>query len=140
MNPKQLDDTLCVLPQIALDDVALAAQCGFRSIINNRPDGEEPGQPTSAEIEAAARAAGLEYLHLPIVPGQVSDDQIDRFDKALETMPKPILGFCRTGTRSTTLWALARCCDLGAGTVCECAADAGYDLSAMRARLEQRQG
>jgi len=140
MTPKTLCEMMAVDKQLTVDGVAEAAKQGYRSIINNRPDGEEPGQPTSAEIGAAARAAGMEYVHIPVVPGQIADDQVAAFEKALEVLPKPILGYCKSGMRASTLWALCRCCDLGADAAIDSAAKAGYDLAPLRPRLEARAG
>lgn len=98
-----------VSPQLepqALPDVAAA---GFKSVINNRPDGEGgPSQPTSAEMEAAARAAGLDYAHLPVQPAVQTPEEIARFAELLATLPKPILAFCRSGARSTRLFNAAQ--------------------------------
>jgi uncharacterized protein (TIGR01244 family) len=98
-----------------------------RLIVNNRPDREEPGQPHSAEIEAAARAAGLGYRHIPVAKG-FSAWQVEAMADALEH--GPVLAFCRSGMRSTHLWALARASrGIPAPTLIGLAADAGYDLS-----------
>jgi uncharacterized protein (TIGR01244 family) len=99
---------LSVTPQLDPDAMAAVAEAGFHSVINNRPDFEGgPTQPTSAAIEAAARAAGLEYVHLPVAPGYQSPEEIARFGELLQTLPKPVLAFCRTGTRSTKLYVAA---------------------------------
>ena len=88
--------------------LALLAQAGFKSVINNRPDHEGGAdQPTSATIEAAAAAAGLSYAHLPVAPGYQSPEEIARFRELLDAMPKPMLVFCRTGTRSGKLFQAA---------------------------------
>ncbi len=88
--------------------MALLAQAGFKSVINNRPDHEGgTDQPTSAAIEAAAMAAGLRYAHLPVAPGYQSPEEIARFRELLDAMPKPLLVFCRTGTRSGKLFQAA---------------------------------
>ncbi len=99
---------VCVAPQLTPEAMAEAAAAGFRSVINNRPDHEHgPGQPTSAEIEAAARAAGLEYRHLPVDGGYQSPEEIAAFAKLLGELPRPILAFCRSGARSTRLFMAA---------------------------------
>lgn len=104
-----LDPDLCVAPQLMPAAMAAAAQAGFRSVVNNRPDYEEgPEQPTSAAIEAAARAAGLEYVHLPVSGGYQSPEEIAAFARLLATLPRPILAFCRSGARSTKLYRAAR--------------------------------
>ena len=131
---KQLDSTTFVSGQIAPDDVAAL---GVTTIINNRPDGEEPGQPTSDAIEAAARAAEIDYRHIPVAGG-ISQPQVAQMADALAQAKGPVLAFCRSGTRSTYLWALARA-RLGddAEDLTAKAAAAGYDLSPVRAFLAQ---
>jgi uncharacterized protein (TIGR01244 family) len=94
--------------QLSADDIAQAAAAGFRSVINNRPDFEGgPEQPTSASMEAAARAAGLRYEWLPVAPNAHSADEIARFAELLKTLPTPILAFCRSGARSSKLFSAA---------------------------------
>src|SRR5690349_4398260 len=106
---QQLDATIAVAPQLAPEDLAWAANAGYRSVINNRPDFEGgPDQPTSAQIEAAAKAAGLAYAFLPVASGYQSPEEIERFAQLLQTLPKPILAFCRSGTRSGRLVGAAR--------------------------------
>ena len=96
------------LGQIRPEDVCEVARMGYKSIINNRPDGEGGAeQPTSVEIERAAQAAGLQYAYLPVISGQITADQAQQMAKLLETMPGPVLAFCRSGARSTNLYLLA---------------------------------
>ncbi len=100
---------VCVAPQLTPDAMAEAARQGFRSVVNNRPDFEHgPDQPTSAAIEAAARAAGLEYRFLPVDGGYQSPEQIAAFAKLLQELPRPMLAFCRSGARSTRLFIAAQ--------------------------------
>ncbi len=100
---------VCVAGQLTPAAMAEAAAAGFRSVVNNRPDAElVPGQPGSAEIEAAARAAGLEYRHLPVAPAWQSPDEIAAFAALLATLPRPLLAFCRSGARSARLYAAAQ--------------------------------
>lgn len=132
---KRLADGLSVSTFIRpeqLSDVAGA----FRTIINNRPDGEEPGQPTSAELAETAGRLGLHYIHIPVVPGRIEDEQVRRFADALATSPQPVLAFCRTGTRSTTLWALSQAGKRNPRDIIATAGTAGYDLSALQPKLE----
>jgi uncharacterized protein (TIGR01244 family) len=127
---RHVTDQLSVSPQIRLEDVAAAAAQGFRLIVNNRPDGEEPGQPTSAEVEAAARAAGLDYAHIPVRGGPTAD-QVEAERTLLETAPGPVLAFCRSGTRSIVTWSIGQA-QSGARSRDELkalGAQAGYDLS-----------
>ncbi len=103
-----IGDGLAVAPQLAPSAMAAAAALGFRSVINNRPDGEGGAdQPTSAAMEAAALAAGLQYAHLPVAPAVHTPEQIARFAALLDALPKPILAFCRSGARSTRLYRAA---------------------------------
>ena len=133
MQLHPLSKDLSVTTQIAVADIAALAAQGFRSIINNRPDAEEAGQPTSATLAAAAKQAGLDYRHIPVVPGQLQDAQVTAFAAALADLPGPVLAFCRTGTRSSTLWALQA--TGSADAILETARAAGYDLSGLRPRL-----
>jgi uncharacterized protein (TIGR01244 family) len=126
---RQLDDRTLVAGQIGVADIAEAKALGVTTIVNNRPDGEEFGQPLAAEIEAAAGAAGLDYRHIPVAGG-FSLDQVEAMAAALDGAEGKLLAFCRSGTRSTFLWALARKARGGDGEeIMRQAADAGYDLS-----------
>ncbi|HET7795165.1 MAG TPA: TIGR01244 family sulfur transferase [Rhizobacter sp.] len=99
---------VCVAPQLDPAAMAWAAQNGFKSVINNRPDFEGgPDQPTSAVMEAAARAAGLEYAFLPVNGAYQSPEEIARFAELLRTLPRPLLAFCRSGARSGKLYRAA---------------------------------
>jgi len=99
---------VCVAPQLTPEAMAEAARKGFKTLINNRPDYDEgPEQPTNASIEAAARAAGLVYVFLPVQGGYQSPEEIAAFAKLLAEMPRPILAFCRSGARSTRLFVAA---------------------------------
>ena len=131
---RRLDQTTFVaVRQLTVGDVSQAAAAGIRLIVNNRPDGEEPGQPSSAEIEAAARAAGLDYRHIP-VDGGFPPETVAAMAEALDR--GPVLAFCRSGTRSTFLWALARARRGGpAEESVAAAAAAGYDLRPISAWL-----
>ena len=104
----QLSADFCVAPQLDVAAMAWAQQNGFLSVINNRPDFEAgPDQPTSAVLEAAALAAGLRYAHLPVAPNMQTAEEIARFAELLAELPKPILAFCRSGTRSGKLYRAA---------------------------------
>ena len=95
-------------PQLTPEAMAAAAQAGFKAVINNRPDMEGgPDQPTSAAIEAAAKAAGLEYAYLPVNGGYQSPEEIARCAELLKSLPRPLLMFCRSGARSTRLYTQA---------------------------------
>jgi uncharacterized protein (TIGR01244 family) len=95
-------------PQLAPEDLAQAAAAGFRSIVNNRPDFEGgPSQPTSQAMRAAADAAGLDYAFLPVQPGFQTQDEIARMRELIDTLPKPMLAFCRSGARTSNLYRAA---------------------------------
>lgn len=123
-----LSESVFVSGQIQARDVARFAAGGITTIVNNRPDGEEPGQPSGAEIEAEARAAGLDYHHIPI-SGGFSNDAVEALGTALGEATGGVLIYCKSGTRSAYLWALARAADgAAAEELVSAAAQAGYDL------------
>lgn len=127
-----LDSTTFVAGQIRPEDVAAVAATGVTMIVNNRPDGEEPGQPAGDEIHRAAEAAGLAYRHIP-VSGGIATAQVEAMADALDAADGRLLAFCRSGTRSTHLWALARANRGADGDALIAQALAGgYDLSSIR--------
>ena len=136
MTVKKLTETLSVSTFVPPAKLARAA-AGFRTVINNRPDCEEPGQPSSESIAQAAREVGLDYVHIPVVPGQIGASDVDKFAGALDQHEGPVLAFCRTGTRSTMLWALSQAGQRSADEIIATAKEAGYDIEALRPKLEQ---
>jgi uncharacterized protein (TIGR01244 family) len=132
---RRVTDTLTVSPQIVEADLARAAAEGFALVINNRPDGEEPGQPTAATLETAALALGLNYLHVP-VRGGPGPEQVEAVRTAIESAGGPVLAFCRSGTRSIVTWALGQALagDTDRETLVDQGAAAGYDLSGVLPR------
>ncbi len=135
MIGKPLTPKLAVASQITPAEVARIAAEGYTAIINNRPDGEEPGQPRAAEVEAAARAAGLAYIHQPVVGTNITAADVETFSRLLEETPGRILAHCRTGTRCTMLWLLSQSGKQPADALLATARQAGYDLEALRPRL-----
>jgi uncharacterized protein (TIGR01244 family) len=126
---RRVTDALSVSPQITPQEVSQAKAQGFTTLINNRPDGEVPGQPTSAQIEAAAKAAGLAYVHIP-VRGGPTPEQVEQNRAAVEASDGPVLAFCRTGTRSIITWSIGEAqSGKDRGELVRLGADAGYDLS-----------
>ncbi len=126
---RRLDQNVWVAPQIAIADLEHAVAQGITVMVNNRPDGEDLGQPTSADMQAAAQAVGLDYIHAPVM-GMPSPDVVSKVATVL-AQDTPVLLYCRSGTRSTIAWALAMR-SLGRGEpdeLRETAANAGYDLS-----------
>jgi uncharacterized protein (TIGR01244 family) len=134
---KTLTDDILVAPQISVADIEEAKALGVTLVINNRPDHESPDQPEGSEIEAAARAAGMDYVAIPVTHAGFSAWQLDATEKALEASAGTVLAFCRSGTRSTLLWALTRA---RAGENCDklsaAAAKAGYDLTPVRPMMD----
>lgn len=136
---RPLDDTVTVSVQIHPDDVAAIARSGVKLIVNNRPDHEEPGQPTSAQIEAAATAAGLAYRHIPVTSATIGPVAVGAFADAIEAADGKVFAFCRSGTRCTVLWALATA-RAGSATpevIVGTAASQGYDIANLRPTLER---
>ncbi|MEM1396219.1 MAG: TIGR01244 family sulfur transferase [Pseudomonadota bacterium] len=130
-----LEPTYFVSPQITAEDVARAKEFGVTLIINNRPDGEEPGQPKGEMIAAAAKANGLAYVEIPIGRTGVTERHLDDFDKAQNGAGKT-LAFCRSGMRSTIVWAMAKArAGEDVASLIQSAADAGYDISGQEALL-----
>ena len=130
-----LTPTVSALPHPEIADIAALANRGYRSIISNRPDGESPDQPEWHDIKAAATARDMEVVHIPVVASAITEADVRKFVQALERLPKPIAAFCRTGTRSTLLWALANQASLTVDERIEIAAKGGYDLEPFRASL-----
>ena len=136
MKAVRLTPNLSVAPQLTEQELQEAAAAGFKTIINNRPDGEAPDQPRSDDLAAAAKRLGLDYRYIPVVSGRLSDDQVKEFRAVVTEGQKPSLAFCRTGTRSTTLWALAATDRLSANEILQIASAAGYNLDTLRLQLE----
>ena len=134
---RRLTDQLQVSPQIGLAEVAEAAAAGVTLIVNNRPEDESEDQTPGAEIEAAARAAGLSYITIPITHAGFSEPQVSAMAAALAGANGPVLAYCRSGTRSTLLWALAEASQGGdPDALTNMAAKAGYDLGPVRPLMD----
>jgi len=127
---RRVTEDFWVAPQLAAADLAAARAAGARTVVCNRPDGEEPGQPTAAELETAAAAAGLAFRALPFA-FPPSEAAIEANARILDGAERPVLAFCRTGTRSIAAWAIAEVLAerRAPEEVLELAAAAGYDLS-----------
>jgi sulfide:quinone oxidoreductase len=135
MQSVRLDDGLFVSPQVQVADLPALHQLGIRSLICNRPDGEEPGQPTADELAAAASSLNMEFAHIPVRTNGLDDDSIAAFGKALTTLPGPILAYCRTGNRSTSLWALSLAGKRSPNEIIASAKNTGFDVSKLAPRL-----
>ncbi|MDZ4776528.1 MAG: TIGR01244 family sulfur transferase [Alphaproteobacteria bacterium] len=135
---RRVTEDFYVSPQLDVADLPAAAAAGFRTVVRNRPDGEQPGQVTAEDVEAAAKAAGLAFHSVVLTsPSAATPADIAALETVIRDAPGPVLAYCRSGTRSVTLWALA-VVKSGAQTpeaAIEAARGAGYDLSAMAATL-----
>ena len=138
---RQINESISVAPQIAVEQVAEIAAAGFKTIVNNRPDDEDAGQPSGDAIRAAAEAAGLKYVSIPVTHAGFSHPQIDAMTEALTDSDGPVLAYCRSGTRSCNLWALAAAkAGRNPNLLLAQAEDAGYDLRGIRPMLDALAG
>lgn len=128
MNYITVTPQFSVAPQIQPEDIETIKSLGYQAIINNRPDGEVPGQPTNAAIESAAIAAGLAYHHLPITSGNLPMEAIEQTKQLINEIEGPTFAFCRSGTRSITLWALSQKDQQPSDDILNAVQNAGYDL------------
>ena len=135
MELRRLTNDLAVAGQVNPSDVPGLAAQGIRAIICNRPDREAPDQPAYAEMEKAAAANGIKIVYQPVVLNAISDEDAETFGKLLNELPKPVLVYCRSGMRSTTLWALSQSGKLPVEDIVETAAKAGYDIKPFLPRL-----
>lgn len=134
---RKLTDNIHASPQIALEDVAEAAAMGVKLIINNRPENESDDQIAGPDIAAAARAAGIDYVAIPVTHSGFSEPQVAAMAKALNEAKGPVLAYCRSGTRSTLLWALSEASQGGdPDALTNMAAKAGYDISPVRPLMD----
>jgi uncharacterized protein (TIGR01244 family) len=108
MEIRQVTEDYAVAGQVTAEDVPAIAAAGFRTLICNRPDAEQPGQPQAGEIEAAAKANGLEYRFIPVISGHLTPENVTDMARALQEAPGPVLAYCRSGARSANLYILAK--------------------------------
>lgn len=134
---RKINEGVLASPQIDLGDLAEADALGVALVINNRPEGESDDQASGETIEAAARAAGMDYVAIPVTHAGFSEWQVKAMAEALAGAKGPVLAYCRSGTRSTLLWALAEA-SRGADpeALAAQAAAAGYDISPVRALVD----
>lgn len=136
-NFRWVTPEFAVAPQLGVADLAEAARLGFKTLIANRPDDEQPGQPSLSQMETAAAAVGLQFKALPF-QGAPPPSVVSAMASALDTLPQPVLAYCRTGTRSIMAWAMAKALageETPTGLITR-AGEVGYDLSAMRVALD----
>ncbi len=124
-----LNETLSVSKQITPEEIENIKQQGFQSIICNRPDNEEPLQPDFHLIEAEAQKHGLHTHHFPVMSSQINENHAVEFQKLLETMPKPIVAYCRSGTRCATLWTLSMRGKIPDAEILQKTKNSGYDMT-----------
>ena len=136
---KVLTESLQVWGQLNPDDIETAAAAGITCIINNRPDGEEPGQPNGDDLQAIAEDKGITWVSVPVIPGQMSMTEVEGMAAALAGAKGPVLAYCRTGTRTTNLWGLATAFtkQMQPDDIMNAAKGAGYDLAPVYPILQQ---
>lgn len=140
MDIRPIEDHIAVAPQIAVEDIPEIARLGFKTIVANRPDAEEPGQPSMDDIKEAAEQAGLNWVYQPVESGNIHDSDVDTFDEMIRTADVPVLAFCRSGTRCTVLWALSSARREPSESIIGKARNAGYDISGLAPRMAQQSG
>jgi uncharacterized protein (TIGR01244 family) len=106
MEYREITDSYSVSPQITPDEVAAVKAAGFRSVICNRPDNEQPGQPSAASVKAAVEAAGLAFRFIPVISGQITAENVEDQAQALDELEGPVFAYCRSGARCTNLYAM----------------------------------
>ena len=135
MDIKALTPHLSITPQVMVAELEAVAQMGFKAIICNRPDGEGPDQPSFSEMQQAALAHGLQMRYLPAESGKVRDEDGKAFGELLATLPAPVLAYCRTGMRSTTMWALSQAGVTPLPQILEASQKVGFDMKALVQRI-----
>ena len=129
MDIRRLSDDFAVSPQIAISDLPAIWEAGFRTLICNRPDGEDTGQPDAADVEAAARKIGFEFAQISAESGKAAMPHAIETRRFLANAPKPVFAYCRSGTRCTVIWSLMMISELEANDILAATAAAGYDMS-----------
>ena len=135
---RKLTEDLSVAPQITADDLASVGE-RFKSILCNRPDHEDADQPEYSSIQEAARQQGITIEFQPVNGSAISDDDVDDFAQHIASLPKPVLAYCRSGTRCTVLWALSQAGKQSSDEILKTAALAGYSLDTLRPRIAERE-
>ena len=137
MDLRKITDTYFAAPQLSVEDVAAAAEQGFTTIISNRPDEEIPPSHHASVLAQEAEARGLAFVHIPVTNGGMDAASVAAHASAIENSEGPVLAFCRSGTRSTVIWAMgaAQNADLSVDAIIAAAAEGGYDLEPLRAQL-----
>ena len=137
MEIKRISPFLSVSPQIYAAHVERLAKQGFKTIINNRPDNETDDQPLEEELSAEAARHGMEFISIPVIPGELTEQNVKEFGDAMSRVTGPVLAYCRSGMRSTSLWALHEARHMGSDSIIEFASTIGYDLSWQKEFLDE---
>jgi sulfide:quinone oxidoreductase len=137
MEIKRISPFLSVSPQIYAAHVERLAEQGFKTIINNRPDNETDDQPLVDELSAEAARHGIEFISIPVIPGELTEQNVKEFGDAMSRVTGPVLAYCRSGMRSTSLWALYEARHMGSDAIIEFASTIGYDLSWQKEFLDE---
>ncbi|KAF0675012.1 TIGR01244 family sulfur transferase [Profundibacterium mesophilum] len=138
MDIRQITPDYAVAGQVAREDFAALAEAGFTDVICNRPDTEVGPEEQAETLRGAAEAAGLTFHVNPVIGGALSEDNIDAQRDMLEKARGPVFAYCRSGNRSTVVWALARAGTRPSGELVQAAAEAGYDIEGLRPYLESK--
>lgn len=135
MDVKKLTNDVAVSPQISTADLSAIQALGYSTVVCHRPDGEEQDQVKYSEIASAAKALNLKTIYQPVVSGKITDANVAKFKSILHEAQGPVFAYCRTGTRCTMLWSLAVSDQLSVSDILSISKDAGYDMSALMARI-----
>ena len=135
MDLRHITDRYSVAPQLAPADMAALAQAGFSTVICNRPDGENPPPLQAAAMQAAAEAAGLDFVFNPIIGGQMTMDNVEEQRDAIDAADGPVIAYCASGNRSTLVWALGQAGDLPTDEIVARGEAWGYQLEWLRPQL-----
>ena len=136
MQINTLSDDYSVSPQIEVSDVPSIMQAGFKSVICNRPDQENPEPRQIEAIKAAAEAAGMEFAENVFDPSSFGPDKIERQAELLAQLPSPVFAYCASGNRCSIVWAFAQAGRIATDTILDATTQAGYQLAHLRPQLE----
>jgi len=134
-NKRQLEDNLTTCGQLNVEQIKALAAAGVKTLIFNRPDAEEAGQPSTAELQQQAEALNIQWIHQPVVSGQVTDEQGIEFGKLYAAAAKPVVAFCRSGARCGCLWALSQKQEQSGEVLVNRMKQAGFDMPDFFKRL-----
>lgn len=140
MKLTHLEIGLAISAQLTAENFETIAAQGYGAVINNRPDGEQGDYLNARDAQAEAQAHGLQYVHIPVSPTQMTDEAVGLFKAALSALPGPVVAHCGTGKRSTAMWALCQVGEINADEILEQCAEAGHDLSPLKPRLVTKSG